>query len=914
MNSDIVPNSYANSSELRYGLQYVILVSPKVTYENPQAKFTLPYVTPNISLDDEHERVIAKNKKENVLNSSDQLGLSSITESNCIMLTVPRHFFYIETSHVVTNKTPCTCNLAHGAGNAADYAADEAILETSKGIEETVQTSLGNASSSGSSVLQRAINAMKFSIQMMSTQAILNAELASTAASNQVGSSISGKETLARTLKDCSSTQDSLLNKGKDPEAEKSDDKDSEDAKKAAMILSKAASKLPSIISQAKGIGKASGIAGVIDTLQTALNVALDAMSIVDVIGVPGQQTIDSIKMAGTILGYAKALSSANAAGAASAGISILKSTGLLDDQNTLDLLQQAGEIYSEVSSIKDGDYSQMVAAGEKVIEFGEKLKDKSKEKTESNETPPENPKKKQEENNDKTTEKSPEEKAKDDKLTIDQALSIARTASSLVENSSEINKYLSIASSVVRMAQSISKKGVQTAELVSSLGGTAAEVAGALGDAQIAQMASMIGSKVNDVMKCVNILTKKNITIADIAEAAFIAASAAAGATASSSVKAGLQSGIDSANRLVSTLTKFVNSEYEVTASQIAEIKDQLEQNGPIETEGGQDAANYIDENKDKPKEETIENTVDSYMGYLYDNLPEMQIPYISMNLAQIIYNSYMRYEDSTYDEIRNFAIEFITLDRLMYWYPGLEQDEYESIKNLSISYLEGRIETEIAINEGKSPLEVGIRSGTATSNMLDELDEINKPTGPETSQNPDGTISVGQGGIGGGNNNPTEKEVKKETDKCITSAASASNGAGEAGLRLGIDSGNDEINASGEVVKKRVKSKETIGYTKEDIDKMKGTAGFPVACMRLAAERSKKKINEISEHVAQKAQQTTQKKMELGKKNTSYCGVGTCSPKIVNVRREYEKGQKFIVANIGGNIDSPVIIGVVD
>ena len=62
------------------------------------------------------------------------------------------------------------------------------------------------------------------------------------------------------------------------------------------------------------------------------------------------------------------------------------------------------------------------------------------------------------------------------------------------------------------------------------------------------------------------------------------------------------------------------------------------------------------------------------------------------------------MRYEDSTYDEIRNFAIEFITLDRLMYWYPGLEQDEYESIKNLSIAYLEGRIETEIAINEGKS------------------------------------------------------------------------------------------------------------------------------------------------------------------------------------------------------------------
>lgn len=37
------------------------------------------------------------------------------------------------------------------------------------------------------------------------------------------------------------------------------------------------------------------------------------------------------------------------------------------------------------------------------------------------------------------------------------------------------------------------------------------------------------------------------------------------------------------------------------------------------------------------------------------------------------------------------------------------------------------------------------------------------------------------------------------------------------------------------------------------------------------------------------------------------------TCDPKIVITRKEFYKGQKFIALNVGGEIEQPVIIGVV-
>lgn len=40
---------------------------------------------------------------------------------------------------------------------------------------------------------------------------------------------------------------------------------------------------------------------------------------------------------------------------------------------------------------------------------------------------------------------------------------------------------------------------------------------------------------------------------------------------------------------------------------------------------------------------------------------------------------------------------------------------------------------------------------------------------------------------------------------------------------------------------------------------------------------------------------------------------GIGSCGPKIIITRKEYHKGDKFVVVNVGGNIDDIQVVGVV-
>lgn len=74
--------------------QVIILKSEKVTYDNRQGQFYLPNVSP-MENGDPLDRKIPSNPG-NLVNSGDNLGLTSITTSNFVTLTIPRHLFYIE--------------------------------------------------------------------------------------------------------------------------------------------------------------------------------------------------------------------------------------------------------------------------------------------------------------------------------------------------------------------------------------------------------------------------------------------------------------------------------------------------------------------------------------------------------------------------------------------------------------------------------------------------------------------------------------------------------------------------------------------------------------------------------------------------------------------------------------------------
>lgn len=106
MNSDVViGNNYATDNDILYGAHYVTLASDVISYENPTGNFVLSHITPN-SPGEAFDKVLPKNNTSNVINK-DNLGTSRITTSNCIKLTVPKHYFYITDLRIITNTYGC---------------------------------------------------------------------------------------------------------------------------------------------------------------------------------------------------------------------------------------------------------------------------------------------------------------------------------------------------------------------------------------------------------------------------------------------------------------------------------------------------------------------------------------------------------------------------------------------------------------------------------------------------------------------------------------------------------------------------------------------------------------------------------------------------------------------------------------
>lgn len=110
--------NYANNSSLLYGTHYIILASDVVTYENPVGKFLIPYATPNLDAE-LYDKEEPKQNSSNIMNINDKFDINTVTKSNYIELRIPKNLFYIENSYIVTNKTPCVCSMANGAGSAS---------------------------------------------------------------------------------------------------------------------------------------------------------------------------------------------------------------------------------------------------------------------------------------------------------------------------------------------------------------------------------------------------------------------------------------------------------------------------------------------------------------------------------------------------------------------------------------------------------------------------------------------------------------------------------------------------------------------------------------------------------------------------------------------------------------------------
>lgn len=98
MDSTYSPNNFSNNINNKYGIHYIELASENgVSFESNIGQFYVTYITPNIDTKATFDTVAPKNPANNVLNVKDpnKLGITEITNSNYVTITVPKHLFYV---------------------------------------------------------------------------------------------------------------------------------------------------------------------------------------------------------------------------------------------------------------------------------------------------------------------------------------------------------------------------------------------------------------------------------------------------------------------------------------------------------------------------------------------------------------------------------------------------------------------------------------------------------------------------------------------------------------------------------------------------------------------------------------------------------------------------------------------------
>lgn len=87
------------------GIDTVILIDEKITVDQRVGKFLLPSVTPTMNQDSAVQTSVPKRSTQNIINR-ENLGTTSITASNYIELTIPKHLFTIKDIQVQSTISP----------------------------------------------------------------------------------------------------------------------------------------------------------------------------------------------------------------------------------------------------------------------------------------------------------------------------------------------------------------------------------------------------------------------------------------------------------------------------------------------------------------------------------------------------------------------------------------------------------------------------------------------------------------------------------------------------------------------------------------------------------------------------------------------------------------------------------------
>ena len=452
--------------------------------------------------------------------------------------------------------------------------------------------------------------------------------------------------------------------------------------------------------------------------------------------------------------------------------------------------------------------------------------------------------------------------------------------------------------------------------------------------------------------------MTKKNPNIADIAEAAAIAAGVAAGASAGAALKAGLQQGISKAKSFESKV-KQIASDFGASSTQMKDATTEQEKLNQPELEAQQNAIEQAqkDKKEEKTDNEIVEGIHNSCLQTLKDKLGDNLSDISDLGLANA--QAHGTIEALRKTEMSDETIKDLILNdenfkqELTEKFPNKTQDEITKIEMYYKSLVVGNLEGDKLIKEGKSPTEAGEQAGKAAAdemqNQQSKYPQINAGNGTGTGGtgtntglvNPGagGNVSGGTGeepedpgsglsnpGQSGGNNTgtgdtggtlspigpgpivrPTQQQIDNGKDRAAVSAKVGSETTGKAG-----GTADQAVTVAGN---NSTAIMNEIPNIEESDVKDAAAKGSATATGNVSATTNQieKDMKAAEKAAVDKATEDAEAIMDTGKNNPSFCGIGTCSPVVVHVRKEYTKGTKFIVVHAGGNIDIPQIIGVV-
>jgi len=98
MDSSVVRPNFTNSIQNKYGVHYIELATETgVTYDMNIGQFFVTYITPNADTSKIQDTTLPKANPMNVINTQDanKLGITQVTSSNYVTLTVPKWLFYV---------------------------------------------------------------------------------------------------------------------------------------------------------------------------------------------------------------------------------------------------------------------------------------------------------------------------------------------------------------------------------------------------------------------------------------------------------------------------------------------------------------------------------------------------------------------------------------------------------------------------------------------------------------------------------------------------------------------------------------------------------------------------------------------------------------------------------------------------